>query len=94
MGRRVRRFADRFKIFILAPIYGLTPWMTVPWRGVTKYRWLDWLYMLDVKAQELFWGEAGETITQQVQEWDSWFSRNILKHFAYDRSARPEDDIQ
>lgn len=73
---------------------GKRQWMTVPWRGETKYKWLDVLLMLDIKLQEIFWGEHGETITQQVQEADSWFIRNIIKHFAWNREPRPEDDEQ
>ena len=57
-------------------------------------KWLVTALWIDIKLQELFWGEEGETITTQVREADSWFLRNIVKHFAANREPAPEDDDQ
>ena len=93
-SKRVKGLWKRIERFLLFPLLGVRPWMTVPWRYETAYKWLDWLYMIDIKLQEIFWGEEGETITQQIREADSWFLRNIVKHFAYNRDPQPEDDEQ
>lgn len=69
--------------------------MTGPeWEARKGPKWLQTFLFIDIKLQEVFWGEEGETITKQVREADSWFLRNIVKHFAADRDPQPEDDPQ
>jgi len=103
--KRVRGLGNRIELFLIMPLIGITRWMTVPWHGrwtgklPKKWSWaegvLTFLYMVDVKLQEIFWGEQGETITNQFRESDKWWVTAFVRHFStHPEDHFPEDDPQ